>query len=161
NAVIEKYMIRRTTTARSTNRRRYEFLRDHTDSIASQLRFASDALRRHQEQTGLLSPAVRTAAEVEQGMNLQSRRQELETDARALAQVMTRGGEGRLAARSVASYPTLIQHAAVNQLLARLSDLEARRTELLDRRTAEDPDVQLVQLEIAETQDRILEIARS
>lgn len=161
NAIIDKYMLRRTTTDRSTNRRRYQFLRSHTDSIAEQLAIASEALRQHQEQSGLLSPEVRTEAEVQQSMALLSRRQELEIDARALAQVLARGAEGTLDARAVASYPTLIQNAAVNQLLARLSDLEAQRTELLDRRTPEDPDVQLVELEIARTKERIIEIARS
>lgn len=161
NAIIDKYMLRRTTTDRSTNRRRYEFLRSHTDSIATQLQLASEELRRHQEQSGLLSPEVRTEAEVEQAMALKSRRQELEIDARALAQILALGEQGTLDAHAVASYPTLIQNAAVNQLLARLSDLEAQRTELLDRRTPEDPDVQLVELEIGQTQQRIVEIARS
>jgi tyrosine-protein kinase Etk/Wzc len=161
NAVVATYMQRRTTTDRGTNQRRFDFLQAHTDSIAAQLAVASDALRRHQEQSGLLSPEVRTEAEVEQAMVLVARRQELEVDARALAQVLGQGAQGRLDARSVASYPTLLQNAAINQLLARLSELEARRTELLDRRTPEDPDVQLVELEIAQTQDRILEIARS
>jgi tyrosine-protein kinase Etk/Wzc len=161
NAAVANYMQRRKTTDRGINQRRYEFLQAHTDSISSQLAIASDALRRHQEQSGLLSPEVRTEAEVEQAMVLLARRQELEVDARALAQVLGRGEQGRLDARAVASYPTLIQNGAINQLLARLSDLEARRTELGDRRTAEDPDVQLVELEIRQTQDRILEIARS
>jgi tyrosine-protein kinase Etk/Wzc len=161
NAIIDVYMLRRKTTDRSINQRRYEFLADHTDSIAAQLAVASDALRRHQEQSGVLAPEVRAEAEVEQGMALLARRRELEVDARALAQVLEAGSRGALDARAVASYPTLIQNGAVNQLLARLSDLEARRTELLDRRTEEDPDVRLLALEIRQTQERILEIARS
>lgn len=161
NAVIDVYMRRRMTTDRSINQRRYEFLDAHTDTIARQLAEATEELRRHQEQSGVLSPEVQTEAEVEQEMALLARRQELEVDARALGQVLQQGAQGTLTATSIASYPTLIQNGAVNHLLARLADLEARRTELLDRRTEEDPDVRLLELEIDDTQARIVEIARS
>lgn len=161
NAVIDVYMRRRTTTDRSINQRRYEFLDAHTDTITLQLAAATEELRRHQEQSGVLSPEIQTEAEVEQAMALVARRQELEVDARALGQVLQQGAQGTLTATSIASYPTLIQNGAVNHLLARLTDLEARRTELSDRRTDEDPDLQLLEMEIADTRARIVEIARS
>lgn len=160
NAVLAQYFTRRRTTDRGVNQQRYEFLREHTDSIAAELLRASQALREHQQRSGVVSPKVQNEVEVEQAMKLRARAQELEVEARALERVMG-AQRGHLDAREIASYPTLLSNPAMNHLLALLSELESKRTELLERRTAEDPDVLLADREIREVEGQIIGIARS
>lgn len=161
NAVLAQYFMRRRTTDRGVNQQRYEFLREHTDSIERELARASQALREHQQQSGVLSPKIQNEVEVEQAMRLRARAQELEVEARALENVMGKGSRGHLDAREIAAYPTLLSNPAINQLLALLSELESKRTELLGRRTSEDPDVLLVEREIGDVEGQIIAIARS
>jgi uncharacterized protein involved in exopolysaccharide biosynthesis len=161
NGVVEQYLVRRRTTDRGVNRRLFEFLSAHTDSIAHSLREAEGVLRAYQEESGVLDPEVRGQAEVERAIALRSELEGVEVEVRALDEVLRQGESAGLSPRRLAGYPTLMQNPAINNLLARLYELEADRSRLLEQRTPEDPDVQLLGRTIEDTERQILSVASS
>jgi tyrosine-protein kinase Etk/Wzc len=161
NTLVRRYLARRKTVDRGVNQRRYEFLAAHTDSLSAQLARAEDALRRHQEASGVLSPEENSAAEVQQAMVLRDRLQELQVESGALSQVIADGTRGGLHARQVAAYPTLLKNPSINTALTELSTLESKRSELLERRTEQDPDVLVLDSEIRRVSNQIVTLARS
>jgi tyrosine-protein kinase Etk/Wzc len=159
NAIIQKYLLRRQTTDRGVNQRRYEFLLLHADSIRWELAGAEQALRVEQERSGVFDPEMFGQAELEQGLLLRSQLETAEVEARAFRQVVTQASAGGLSPRDLAAYPTFLQNAAINNLLARLTHLEAERTQLLDRRTEEDLDVRLVARQIQQVEDQLVSVS--
>ncbi|HET7321750.1 MAG TPA: Wzz/FepE/Etk N-terminal domain-containing protein, partial [Longimicrobiaceae bacterium] len=114
NLLVAEYLVQRKTTDRGTNQRRSEFLQSNIDTIAGRLSEATAALREHQERSGLLDPPTRVSAEVQQQMRLRARAEELGVDTRALEQVMQQAALGKLNAREVASYPSLLTNPEIN-----------------------------------------------
>jgi uncharacterized protein involved in exopolysaccharide biosynthesis len=161
NGLVDQYLVRRRTTDRGVNRRLFEFLAAHTDSIAHGLREAEGVLRAYQEESGVLDPEVRGRAEVERAIALRSELEGVEVEVRAIEEVLRQGQSEGLSPRRLAGFPTLMQNPAINNLLARLYELEADRSRLLEQRTPEDPDVQLVGRTIEDTERQILSVASS
>jgi Mrp family chromosome partitioning ATPase len=80
-------------------------------------------------------------------------------EARSLAQMLTRTRSGALSPRELAAYPTFLRNPAINAILDRVSNLETRRTELLDRRTPNDPDVLVIERSIAQSEAQLLSLS--
>jgi tyrosine-protein kinase Etk/Wzc len=161
NAMITKYLTRRRTTDRGVNQYRYEFLEGHTDSIRAELALAEAALRRNQEESGVLDPAVYGKAELEQGLELRAALESAEVEANAFQQVLAQASAGTLSPRSLAAYPTFLKNDAINNLLSRLLELENQRTGLLDRRTESDPDVLVLDQQIRQLERQLVSMASS
>lgn len=161
NALVEQYLKRRQTTDRSSNQHRYEFLDQQVDSLSGALVAAEHALRRYQETSGVIDPDVQSRSEIERAMALRSQLEALEVETRALDQVVAQSSTGTLSAREIAAYPSLLHNPAINHLLGRLSDLEARRTELLDRRTEQDPDVASLDRSIQQLENQLVAHSRA
>ncbi len=94
-------------------------------------------------------------------MVLRDRLQELQVESGALARVIADGTRGGLHARQVAAYPSLLKNPSINGALTELSALESKRSELLERRTEEDPDVLLLDSEIRRVSGQIVTLAQS
>lgn len=158
NALIAEYLARRRTTDRGVNQFQYEFLAAHTDSIADALADAERRLRLYQEQSGILDPELSGETETEQAARLRARMEEVGVEARALEQTL---GRGTPSARALAASPTLLGNPAVNNVLARLVEAETRRTELLERRTARDPDVLVLDTTIQQLEGELITLSRA
>jgi tyrosine-protein kinase Etk/Wzc len=161
NALVAKYLDRRVTTDRGVNQHRYEFLLAHTDSIRQQLTIAGQTLRRYQEASGVIDPEMQGKAELEQGLALRADMEAAEVEARALQGVLAGAAAGTLSPREIAAYPTFLSNPAINQLLTRLVDAETRRTELLDRRTEADPDVQILDRTVGDLEAQLVTLSRA
>lgn len=158
NAMIAQYLARRKTTDRGINQHRYEFLAQHTDSIESALAVAAGQLRRYQEGSGVLDPEAFGEQELLQAARLRAQLEDLTVESRGLSQVL---GRGRVSARDVAAYPSLLRNGAINGILARLSAAEEQRTALLERRTERDPDVVALSTTIRQLEDELFTLSRS
>lgn len=141
NALVTEYLRRRRTTDRGVNQRRFEFLTEQADSIASELVLAEASLRRQQEGSGIIDPEAVGRADLERVMALRTELEGIEVEARALDQIIAQSETGQIPVRQLAAYPTFLRNGAINNLLSRLLELETRRVELLERRTERDPDV--------------------
>ncbi len=141
NALVSQYLKRRTTTDRGVNQTRYEFLLQHEDSVGNELARASQALRRYQEQSGVLDPELQGKVEVERAMSIRADAEQADVEIRALEKVLAQGAAGRLAPRDLAAYPTFLKNPAINDVLSRLLEAESKRTLLGERRTERDPEI--------------------
>ncbi|HEV2131232.1 MAG TPA: Wzz/FepE/Etk N-terminal domain-containing protein, partial [Longimicrobiaceae bacterium] len=158
NGIIAQYLKRRRTTDRGVNQHRYEFLTEHTDSVARALAAAERDLRMYQERSGVLDPTLAGETELRQAMGLRAALEEREVESRALEQILA---GGTLSSRDLAAYPTLLRNGAINHILARLLEMETRRTELLDRRTERDPDVVVLDQSIRQLENELVTLSRS
>jgi len=161
NAVVAEYLRRRTTTDRGMNQRRYEFLSRHADSVSAELLVAERSFREQQERSGVLDPEFRGEAEMESALALRARLDQVEVDLNALDEILRHAAAGELSSRELAGYPTLMANPAINNLLSRLFDLETRRTDLLERRTQDDPDVMALDRSIAGVEHQLVELSGS
>jgi tyrosine-protein kinase Etk/Wzc len=152
NLLVDFYLLRRATSDRGVNQRRYEFLSAQVDSISRELVTAEERLRAYQETSGAVDPMKRGEAEFERAMMLQAQLETSDVEARTLREILNRSTAGGLRTQDLAAYPTFISNAAINDLLSRILDLEVKRLELLQQRTPTDPDV----VNLAETR-RVLE----
>ncbi|HEX2093107.1 MAG TPA: Wzz/FepE/Etk N-terminal domain-containing protein, partial [Longimicrobiaceae bacterium] len=160
NAMISRYLQRRKTTDRGVNQHRFEFLTRHADSIAAQLALAEGALRRHQETSGVLDPALAGRSDLERAMSIQSELENSEVEARALRSIIEKGASGRLSPRELAAYPTFLRNPAINSVLSRLLELETERIALLEKRTERDPEVVALTSSIEHLEGRLVSLSR-
>lgn len=160
NALITRYLQRRKTTDRGVNQHRYEFLTQHTDSIAAQLAQAQSALRRQQEASGVMDPEVVGKSDLERAMAVQSELEAASVEANALQSIIDKGSSGRLSARELAAYPTFLRNGAINGVLTRLLELETERVALLQKRTEQDPDVVALTNSIQHLDERLVSLSR-
>jgi uncharacterized protein involved in exopolysaccharide biosynthesis len=158
NALIERYLVRRQTSDRGVNQRRYEYIGEHLDSISRELAAAEDALRAFQERTAVIDPEMQGRAELEQGLALRGNLEALNVEARGLER-FARGGERGRRVRDLAAYPTFLRTAGVNDLYSQLLELDGDRAELLVRRTEADPEVRAVTASIVRLEDQLEQLA--
>jgi uncharacterized protein involved in exopolysaccharide biosynthesis len=158
NVLIATYMERRRTTDRGVNQHRYEFLTAHTDSISRALATAEQRLRSFQEQSGVLDPELSGKTGVEQAVRIRAELGNLEVESRALGEI----AKGRVpSTRQLAAYPSLLQNPAINGILERLLDQQQKRTELLDRRTPDNPDVRVLDENIRHLEGELVTLSRA
>jgi uncharacterized protein involved in exopolysaccharide biosynthesis len=156
NLLLDRYIERRRTTDRGVNQHRSEFLTVQVDSIGAALADAEGRLRAYQESSGVLLPALSAQNELARATELRAELEAVEVEARALGEIAS--GRAPLP-RELAAFPTLLQNAAVNGLHSRLLDLEAKRSDLLERRTEADPDIVLLSSRIRETEGELVTLA--
>lgn len=159
NTLVNQYLRRRRTTDRGVNQRRYEFLVQRIDSLASELSIAEAALRGYQERSGSVDPSTETAGSLTRYGALQAEAEAAEVEARALRGVLRQISDGRGSTRQLAAYPTFLQNAAINDLLSRLLQLESERTRLLQRRRESDPEVSVLDRSISELEEQLRALA--
>jgi tyrosine-protein kinase Etk/Wzc len=160
NALVEQYLKRRTTSDRGVNQHRYEFLVAHTDSIRLALAQAEADLRGYQESSGVVDPQLQGKGEFERAMSLRADMEQIDVERRALQGVLASRGSN-LSVTEVASYPTLLKSAAINDLMGRIVELQTKRGQLLGQRTETDVDVRTLDANIAALQGQLLGLCRS
>jgi tyrosine-protein kinase Etk/Wzc len=150
NVIAQRFVARRGLAQRSVAGSTIEFLRQQLDTLATQLRTAEAALLAYRESERVVNPAVEGSTQVTRLVQLQTERSTLEAERSALGKLLAdveaaaarQGPEEPSPYRHLVSFPTLLRNQAASRLLDALVTVEGERTELLARRTKEDPDVQ-------------------
>ncbi len=123
------------------------FLRGQADTLQSQLLASEEALRDYRQRQGIVDLDAEAASQVEQGAQVDTRRMLLEAERTALRRLVSdadtanRQSSAPSPYRRLAGFPTLIANQTVSDQLHTLSELDQQRSQLLERRTAQDPDV--------------------
>jgi tyrosine-protein kinase Etk/Wzc len=141
NAILAAYLRRKRTSDRGVNRQRAEFIEHQLDSIGPQLAIAEEALRRHQEASGLIDPEIVGRLQLERAGEIRREVAELDVERGAVRQMLTQVQAGGMSPRQIAAYPSFLKSGGLGSLLDRMGELEAKRQELLGNRTEEDPEV--------------------
>lgn len=148
NTLVSAYLERRRTTDRGTNQRRAEFLTEQAASVSRQLADAERRLRRAQEGSGVLDPALSGKTAVEEAASLRAELGSTEVEQGALNQLRDQLAAGKITPRQLGAYPTFLRSEAINAVLTQLSEQETQRIKLLERRTEKEPDVAALGLTI-------------
>ncbi|HSB54714.1 MAG TPA: polysaccharide biosynthesis tyrosine autokinase [Gemmatimonadales bacterium] len=123
------------------------FLRGQADTLQSQLMASEEALRDYRQKQGIVDLNAEALSQVEQGAQVDTKRMLLEAERTALRRLVSdadtanKGSSAPSPYRRLAGFPTLIANQTVSDQLHTLSELEQQRSEMLERRTAQDPDV--------------------
>ena len=142
-------------------------LRRQVAAQQAQLAAAEDALRRYQEQTGLVLPSEQGAAQVKRYATLRGALDQLEVERDALARLVAlvegRAAQARDAGgtyRQLATFPTLIGNKGIQDLLQALLTLENDRSALRLVRSDDNADVRRLTQRIGEIEGELLRISR-
>jgi tyrosine-protein kinase Etk/Wzc len=125
------------------------FLEEQIDTLAGQLREAENNLVQFREEAGVVSIEAEATAQVTQLVRIQADRMVVNAERAALQALMDDVEREAAVAdpdepspyRRLISFPSLLGNQAASELLRILNEIENRRSELLQRRTMEDPDV--------------------
>lgn len=142
NALLKFYLDEKKTLDRGVNERRVEFVSAQLDSTGRELRRTENELRRYQESSGVLDAEVAGEIELQSSVNLRRTLTDLQVEEGAMRQLLAQADAGRIGSRDLAAYPGFFRGSSVGPLAQQLSDLEAQRIRLLERRTERDPEVQ-------------------
>jgi tyrosine-protein kinase Etk/Wzc len=160
NALLAEYLQRRKTTDRGVNQHRYEFLQEHAEQVRRQLAQAEAELRSYQEASGVVDPKLVGQTGLERATAVRAQLETTAAEARSIRGIIQKSGAGRLSARELAAYPTFLSNAAINNVLAKLFELETERSLLLEKRTERDPEVVALSEGIRHLEARLGELGR-
>ncbi len=166
---MARYFIRdrndvRKTEARST----VDFLHQQIGLLSGQLSSAEDALRSFRERENIVSLEREGEVKVARFAELRAERDMLNAERQALAQMLA---EARLRDsesadplapspyRDLIAFPTLFVNFSVSELFRSMAEVENQRAQLLNLRTPEDPDVQVLTSRIQELERQLRNIA--
>lgn len=169
NLMARRYIQRRLESQQTTASSTVRFLHGQLDSLALELTHAEDQIQAYREGQQVVSLQAEASAQVQQLARLQADRNALDAERGALQQLLdginretanrpVRKGEPSPYRRLIA-FPSLLQNQAASQILQTLNTIENQRSELLRRRTMEDPDVQSLTARIEELEDQLRSIA--
>jgi uncharacterized protein involved in exopolysaccharide biosynthesis len=161
NALVEFYLRRRKTLDRGVNQRRVEFVAAQLDSTAQVLAETERALRQYQEASGIINAEEVGKIEIEGSSLLRQRLTDVQVDEATITQLLVQADAGRITSRDLAAFPGFLRGTAVSPLMSQLSELEARRIRLLERRTERDPEVQAIDTTMRVVEANIVAMARS
>lgn len=164
NLLIADFINSRQRSENSTAARTADFLRAQVDSLSQQIAIANDSLRQFRELEQAVALDQEASAQVTQLADLQGQRNAIEAERGALASLVAEVEAEHQPAtgldpspyRRLVAFPTLIRNQAVSELLRSLTAVEDERVALLARRTAEDPDVQVLSVRVTELEDQLL-----
>jgi uncharacterized protein involved in exopolysaccharide biosynthesis len=128
---------------------------------------AEEALRRYQERTGLIIPDEQGAAQVKRYAALRGTLDQLEVERDALSRLIAlverksaADADASASYRQLATFPTLIENRAIQDLLQALLTMENDRSALRLVRSAENADVRQLTARIGEVETDLLRIGR-
>ncbi len=162
SAVEESYLALRLDLERAHAATTKDLLVEQIDRVGSQLRAAENELTAYRTRNRVVALDDQASEEVRQQIDLQARRDVLEAERTALAEVLNRvESDGRIRYRELAAFPSFIGNEAVTDLMASLLELENRRSELSVTRTAQNPEVAALDQRIRSIESQIHTTARS
>jgi polysaccharide biosynthesis transport protein len=161
NAITEGYVARRQTnrTAEATNT--VKFLREQVGRVSTELAAAEESFRSFQERQRVLDPRVETSSEVARLVSKESERSGVEAEREALERSLAEiEASAALEPGSPSPYrrliglPFLLRNQAASALLSALISAENDRAALV-RRTARDPDVEVLTARIQDLEKQL------
>ena len=167
NTLSTRFIDRRQAAERTDARTRVSFLREQLDTLERQLRLSEDALRRYRESARIADIRVEASSQVTRLAQMQGERSVLNAEHQALkgllkevqAAARTSSPDRPSPYRRLIAFPTLLRNQATSELLRSLTMLENDRSQLLTRRTTQDPDVQILSGRIQQVDDQLRTIA--
>jgi capsular exopolysaccharide synthesis family protein len=169
NAMVAAFQQVNTEGAQQQSRRRRLFIQEQLAQTEAQLTSAQEALTAHKSGERVYGSRERLAAEQSGLMNLDIRREELESDRKVYNALLARlhaprEGTDRDALRALVASPGLSSSPVVSQLYGQLAQYETRRDSLLSGqwgRSRTDPDVQRLDTLVHTTERKLDEAVRS
>jgi uncharacterized protein involved in exopolysaccharide biosynthesis len=161
NLLTQFYLETHKTVDRGINQRRVEFVQSQLDSTSRELARAERELRENQETTRVLDFEIVGAAQVQGLESTRGRLTDLQVEEGTMRQLLAQAESGGISSKDLAAYPGFLRGTNAGQLAGRLTELEARRIELLERRTEKDPDVIAVDKTMRSLEASIVAMARS
>jgi capsular exopolysaccharide synthesis family protein len=162
NTVVHHFIRRRNAEQSSEAVDMVTFLNQQLDTLTRQLTLAEEALRDYSQNSGIIALTAQSESFVTRLADLKAQRDLSDAERRALSAVVT---QDRAAAhgsfRNIVGFHTILKSPSASELLRALNEAENGRAELLQRRTAEDPDVQVQTARIQELEDQLRGIATS
>ena len=156
----------RTTEARST----VVFLQEQIASLSGQLRTAEGELERFREANNIVDLEHEAEFNVARYSELRVERDRIQAEREALGEMLA---QARTAAarprdplapspyRDLIAFPTLFVNFSVSELFRSMSEVENQRAQLLNLRTPEDPDVQVLTARVKELEQQLRSIAET
>jgi capsular exopolysaccharide synthesis family protein len=144
-AMARVFIDRRQASKSAEARDMVEFLDGQIALVASQLQAMEDDLLRFRETHRVVAVETEAKTEIERLARMQAERDAADAERTAIVASLDRIAEGGgSVARRLMYFPTLLRSAAASELMVMLADLENRRSELLELRTPEDPEVMVL-----------------
>ena len=143
------------------------FLEEQIDTLSRQLATAEEVLTTFREEEQVVSIAAEAESQVTQLSRLQAERNTIEAERAALQQLVNEIEQEAQVAdpgapspyTKLISFPSLLRNQAISELLRNLNTANAERSELLRRRTMQDPDVQSLTQRINDVETQLRETA--
>jgi tyrosine-protein kinase Etk/Wzc len=161
NMLVHFYLERRRTTDRGVNERRVEYVTAQLDATAAELARTERELRRQQEASRVFDAEIFGEVELTAAAEMRQTLTDLQVEEGAIRQLLSQADAGRVTSRDLAAYPAFMKGTSVSPMAQQLSDLEARRIALLERRTERDPEVVAIDNTITALQANIAGMVRS
>jgi polysaccharide biosynthesis transport protein len=161
NGLVEEYLAYSLSTEKYDSRRQVEILREQVASYQAELGEAEDRLQAFQERARIIAPEEQATQQVKRIAAVQAKRDAMEVERAALSRLIAqvgsraRGAEVPAPYRQLATFPSFISNAAVQDVLQALTELESQEAELLARRTEQNVDVRTVQARIRDLDEQI------
>lgn len=167
NATARHFIGQRQRVQKAEARSTVDFLNDQIAALTQQLTTSEEALRSFREGEAVVSLEAEATAQVKRLAEMQAQRDMVEAERAALVKLVREVEGSSPAARGVEAspyrrlmaFPTLLRNAAASELLRLLAEVENARASLLNRRTLQDPDVQVLTVRIHELEDQLRSIA--
>lgn len=150
NALAMRFIAGRQSERHAEARSTAKFLRQQIEKLSAKLSDSEEALRTYRERAGVVSLPDEASSGVTRAADLQAKRNAIEAERVALAGLIrsiqdsapAEPAGAALAYQNLVAFPTLLHDAPMTGLLSSISAVEDRRSELLSRRSPQDPDVQ-------------------
>jgi len=164
NTMSGLFIEQRQNTQNATARNTVDFLSGQLATLQTQLNAAETDVLRYREQHRVLSPKAEAEAEIGRLATLKAQRDVLDSEERALAPLLNAsrlppGAVADSVNRNLLGFPSLLRNPAASELLRSLNELSTKRAELLERRTAVDPEVVVLTERIREVEQELASIA--
>lgn len=162
NVLADRFLQLRNQTTKAEARSTVVFLREQIDTLSRQLAATEDALRAFREGNQVVSLTDEANIRVSELTRLQAERNQKQAEHDALQSALAEaeraskesGTDSTSAYRGLMAYPTLAQTGAVQYLQA-LNEAENQRALLLQRRTRQNRDVQVLTARISDLERQI------
>lgn len=164
NVLADRFIRYKTMLGRAEGRSKAEFLRDQVANYAQELTAAENALREFRERSRVVAPEEQADEEVRRYAELRAQRDQLASERENLARLLARADAGASersgsAYRQLIAFPTFLTNPAVQDILRSLNGLDDQRTQMLQRRTESNEDVQLISVRIGELEGQLHRLA--
>jgi uncharacterized protein involved in exopolysaccharide biosynthesis len=167
NAVAESFIRYRGQTADVESRNTIDFLSDQVSRYQEQLASAERELETFREQAQVIAPLEQASGQVRQFIELQGRRNALQTEREALESILRRIDDMPASDTTtspylqLASFPAFLSNGAVQNILLTLTQFQSERSKLLVRRTPQNDEVQELSRRIEELELQLYQLARN